>query len=225
MESIYLDKSLNYPLDKLEYENIDKAWKFLKNFRKPYVHVTDYRNYLVKKINKKYNIDEFYTYETIINKLFWNLREKIKEFYDNTECQSVTYDNSNLDHKLGQIVEKLGTYYRSFINKLIIIDKNNKKIYYKKMEGSSNIFNNSNNFNLLTLDILFNRELYEDVMGNPIDKKKIQSISLPKYYYQLDYGFPNLNCCQYSIGTSENKIERIQKMYYNGNYDYWYKLL
>ena len=93
------------------------------------------------------------------------------------------------------------------------------------MEGSSNIFSNSNNFNLLTLDILFNRELYEDVMGNPIDKKKIQLISLPKYYYQLDYCFPNLNCCQYSIGTYENKIDRIQKMYYNGNYDYWYKLL
>lgn len=223
MESIYLDKLLEYPLDKSEYKVLDQAWEFLSVFKKPYIHVTDYRNYLVKKIKKKYTLDEFYMYETILNKLFWNLRDKLEK--NHKSCKSLEYnDVVDLDKKLKQVVEYLGTYYRSFINKLIIVDKNNKKIYYKKMEGSSVILDHDN-FNLLALTILFDRQLYEDIMSHPIDYEKLKNMSLPKYYYQLDYGFPNLNCCRYSIGTKEDRVDRIQKFYYSGKQDYWYKLI
>jgi hypothetical protein len=37
-----------------------------------------YRQYIIKIIRKKYTINEFYIYEKIINKLFWNLKNKIK---------------------------------------------------------------------------------------------------------------------------------------------------
>ena len=56
-------------------------------------------------------------------------------------------------------------------------------------------------------------------------KNKLKKIILPHYYYQLDYAFPNINCCKYSIGTKEDKINRISKMYYTGDSKYWYKIL
>jgi len=208
---------------------IEKAWKLIKIFAKPYLNITDYRNYLIKKIPKKYTVEEFYICEKIIDKLFWDLRNKIKDIKDIkdiNECNSISYLNSaDLDDKLYKIVEEIGTYYRSFINKLIIVDKSNKKIYYKKMDGSSIIFEKPSNFNLLTLSILFDRKLYEEIMSKPINKKELKQIELPQYYYQLDYCFPNINCCQYNVGTDEERMERIRKIYYTGSSDYWYKLI
>ncbi|ARF09592.1 hypothetical protein Indivirus_1_215 [Indivirus ILV1] len=203
--------------------DFEKVWKLLKIFSKPYVNITNHRNYLIKKIPKKFTIEEFYICEKIIDNMFWDLREKLG---NKTCCNFISYENSSdLDEKLYYIYENIGTFYRSFINKLIIVDKENKKIYYKKMDGSSIIFNGSNKFNLLTLTILFNRELYENVMNGKLTKKEIKNIELPNYYYQLDYCFPNLNCCHYNIGTKDDWIERIRKMYYNKNAEYWYKLI
>ncbi len=203
--------------------DLEKAWKLLKIFSKPYISISSYRNYLIKKIPKKFTIDEFYICEKIIDKLFWDLRKKLGDI---GECYTISYNNSSdLDDKLFYIYEDIGTFYRSFINKLIIVDKENKKIYYKKMDGSSIIFNGSNKFNLLTLTILFNRDLYEDVMNDKISKKEIKNIELPSYYYQLDYCFPNVNCCHYNLGTKEEWLERIRKMYYTESSEYWYKLM
>ena len=206
--------------------DLEKAWKLIKIFAKPYLNITDYRNYLIKKIPKKYTIDEFYSCEKIIDKLFWDLRDKLEiTIGDHVECNYISYDNaSDLELKLHKVSEEIGTYYRSFINKLIIVDKNNKKIYYKKMDGSSNIFD-SNNFNLLTLTILFDRKLYQEIMDNPINSKRLRKIPLPKYYYQLDYCFPNVNCCKYNIGSENDRIDRIRKMYYMSSSEYWYKLI
>ena len=35
------------------------------------------------------------------------------------------------------------------------------------------------------------------------------------HYFQLDYGFPNLNYCVYTFGTKADRIDRIKKMYYS----------
>ncbi|MCJ7636476.1 MAG: hypothetical protein MUO21_03220 [Nitrososphaeraceae archaeon] len=210
--------------------DLEKAWKLLKIFGKPYVNLTSYRNYLIRKIPKKFTVEEFYTCEKIIDDLFWDLRKKIGY---NVECKIISYNNSSdLDDKIYDIINDIGTFYRSFINKLIIVDKENKKIYYKKMDGSSYIFNNSNEFNLLTLTILFNRQLYEEIMDNELDSeldheklKELKKIELPHYYYQLDYCFPNVNCCHHNLGTKEDWMERIRKMYYTDSSEYWYKLM
>lgn len=201
----------------------DKVWELLRIFSKPYVSLTVYRNYLIKKVSRKFTIDEFYECEKTIDEMFWDLRKKIdKNNYSNKKCFIQTYDNSeDLDNKIHGIIDDIGLFYRSFINKLIIVDKENRKIYYKKMNSSSYIFE-KNQFDLLTLTILFNRRLYEGVMSNNIN---IKDIELPQYYYQLDYCFPNVNCCKYNIGSKEDWINRISKMYYSNDSKNWFKLI
>lgn len=218
MEKIYIKNDLNFTLTDKEYNDIEKVWKLIHIFSKPYIHLTDYRSYLIRKM-KRYTVDEFYYLESIINKLFWNLRYK---FNSETDCQTLTYENSlDLDQTLKKI--NLGTFYRSFINKLIIIDTVNKKIYYKRMEGSSDIFIKSN-FNLFTISALFDRQLYEKVMNNP-DKYKDFDVELPGYYHQHDYGFPNLNYCTYYFGDENLRKYRIKKLLFDNDAENWFKLL
>lgn len=251
-QNIYVDKKLKYPLNIDEYNKLDNVWKLINIFSIPYVQITDYRNYLMKTIRKNYTIDQFHELEMIINKLFWNLRWLmfplfikpkmneneynifIKNNYDGYDelsdslilCNKIKYDNEDdLDIKIKKIRVNSDTYYRSFINKLVIIDRESKIIYNKKMEGSSEIFG-KNFFNLYTMTILFDRNLYEKIMVNPYRAQKYE-IELSKYYYQYDYGFPNLNYCAYSIGNNEYKLNRIKKIYYNksNEFEHWYKLI
>lgn len=198
----------------------DKVWKLLKIFGEPYINLTKYRNKLIKKISRKFTVDEFYECEKIIDKMFWDLREKIGK--NDSCCKVIEYNGvDDLDNKIYGIIDDIGIYYRSFINKLIIVDKDNKRIYYKKMDSSSYIFN-KNEFNLLSLTILFNKELYEGVMNDTIN---INNIELPKYYFELDYCFPNVNCCKYNLGSKDDWINRIKKYYYNDTAEYWFKLI
>ncbi len=254
--NIYTNKILKYPLTNNEYNNIDKVWNFLLLFKNKYIYLKDYRKYIIKTIKKQYTVDEFYLYETITNKLFWNLRwmiyplymyhnmsnkeyiKFIKNNYDDKshiphsilQCKVQKYiDNEDMDNKLFNNDTYINsTYYNSFINKLIIVDKVKKIIISKQLEGSSNIFS-KNYFNLLTMTILFNRKLYEHIMKSPyklISKHFIDRLLDHTHYYQLDYGFPNLNMCVYTFGTKEDRINRIKKMYYRKTpTKYWKKLI
>lgn len=222
--NVYNDKILKYPLTPNEIKHLDAVWKFIRIFNKSYLYICDYRDYLIKKINKRYTMDEFYLYESIANKLYWNLRHRLLEYFPQTEtkCKLMKYVNGDdLDHKIRKIDQYLGSYYRSFINKLIIIDPTDHTIYYKKMEGSSEIFN-KNNFNLVTMHIFMNHEIYERLMNDPSDYKKLE---LPEYYYQFDYGFPNINTCVYKFGTDETRKYRIKKLYFDGKSENWVKLI
>lgn len=251
LNNIYLDQLLKYPLTRDEYNNIEKAWEFLELFKKPFILTSDFRNYIVNKVPNTYSIEQFYEYEYILNKLFWNLRWFLFPLYQMNNMDEDNYKNFILknfnniseipeeilmfrkisycddnDLKKKLLSEKLlkENFYRSFINKLIIVDKNQKLIYSKEMEGSSQIFC-KNYFNSLTFNILFNRELYEKIMKDPFIFKN-ENIKLSKYYYQHDYGFPNLNCCNYLIDSKENRMNRIKKMYYGNNFKkYWFKLI
>lgn len=238
--NIYKSEYLKYPLIDKEYRHIDDAWKLLKIFKTKYVLLSDYRKHVIKKIKASYSPEEFYFYESILNKLFWNLRwlmyplwinehatekkyEKIiKNNYGNIEklpyslllCKFKKYTDDSLDDIVRQIYKE-NNYYRSFINKVIIIDKVNKLVISKQMEGSMNIFG-KNYFNLLTATILFNRKLYEKVMREPYLIKYYPFIEklLDTHYYQFDYGFPNLNYCVYEFGTKNDRMKRIKRMYY-----------
>ena len=79
-----------YPLTTREEKELKNTWKFLRIFvpqgldeewyKKdgklygPY----DYREYIIKAMQGKNK--DFYKYEKIINKLFWNLKLKLKPF-------------------------------------------------------------------------------------------------------------------------------------------------
>lgn len=253
INDIYKSDLLKYPLEDKEYAYLDSAWEFLENFENKEIFNSDFRQDTIKNIRKNYTITEFYTYEKIINKLFWNLRwltfvlwtkeglteasfeSFIKDNYKGYDeipnslllCEKKSY--SDIDDAKKQIKNSDffdQTYYRSFINKLVILDKTNKNIITKPIEGSSHIFG-KNYFNLLTITILFNRELYEEIMEKPYILN-FRKIKLSKFYHQMDYGLPNINFCIYQLGTKEDMLKRIEKLYYykGSTYDkYWFRLI
>ena len=63
-------------------------------------------------------------------------------------------------------------------------------------------------------------------MKNPYSIKNYK-FNLPEYYYEYDYGFPNLNFCVYSFGSKKNRMDRIEKMYYfyPSKSKYWFKII
>lgn len=236
IDDIYCSKLLKYPLDNIEYKFINETWEFISHFPFDTIYINDYRKNIIQKIKSKYTPELFFQYEKIANKLFWNLRwllypfvldivdqGKYKKFIKNyhkipnipddiLSCETKYYKSQEeLENIINQ--NKLELYYRSFINKLIIFDKD--KIICKKMESSANIFH-QNIFNLTSFTIFFQRNLYEKVIRNPFYIFKTK-INLPLFYYQQDYAFPNLNMCVYEIGTKEQKMKRIKKMYFENN--------
>lgn len=212
--NVYTSSKLRYPLSMKEYDSIDRVWNYLSNFSMTYQHPSDYRKHIINSMNK-YTIDELYTYETIANKLLWNLRWKtFKQFNNNmlsaagVEIMDMCADNINK-------IKCMKSYMRSFVNKTIVIDGD--KIYWKLPEGSSVILN-SNDFNLRTGIVFLSRNLYENVMNNP---KKILNVETPETYYQVDYAFPNINLCIF-CNISRSKIRRF---YFAKDEKYWFKLL
>lgn len=226
---------------------MNKIWEFVEIINKEFIFISDYRKYLIKTISKKYTIDEFYEIETTLNDMFWTLRHKLAPIWLNPSISDTSYnslplpplntplhpslsictyqkydDNRDIDEIISNYSSN--TFYRSFINKLIIIDKPNKIIMTKKMEGASDIFS-KNYFNLLTMYILRNKKLYTKIISSPLKIKEL-NITLPTHYYQYDYPFPNLNFCTYYFGTEEERKERIKKLYYEmGSKDQWFSLL
>lgn len=251
LKKIYTDSLLKYPLNNTEYKIIDKVWEWLEKFNTSILFVSDYRKKIITLMRNNYTIKEFQLYEEIVEKFFWNLRwilfplfyypnmkiedyeRFVKDDYNGNEelphglllCNIFHYsDKEDLKDKIEENKLLKNNYYRSFINKIFIIDKKTKRIIYKQMEGSSIIFG-KNYFNLLTSVILSNRSLYEKIMRYPYNIKK-QKIQLPEFYYEHDYAFPNLNYCMYKINTNEERNNRIYKMYYHKESEkYWFKLL
>lgn len=206
---IYKHKKLNFPLTDEEYNLISDVWNFINKFKIGHITMHEYRNKIINQIKNNYSLNEFTEFEKIAEKIYWNLRNKlIKNYKDYEEFDLNEYD---------KIKEKLmkENYYRSFINKIINIDLDNKKLLYKKMEGSAPIFTKNIN-NCIISEIFYNRKLYEYVMKNKLNIDEIK-IKIPKIYYQMDYAFPNLNICKPFIYKDNHRISRIQSMYYDNN--------
>ena len=62
-------------------------------------------------------------------------------------------------------------------------------------------------------------------MHDPFVIKQLP-FTLSKYYYEMDYGFPNINFCSYNSGSKDLKLKRIKKLYFSKNKDKnWFKLI
>jgi hypothetical protein len=218
MNNIYIDKKLPYPLTQEEYKIIDKIWEFNKHFKFITPTYYEYRNTLIKNIPKKYNIEEFFLYEKILEKLYWNLHNLInKKLINNLE--EYKYD------KLDEIKEKFheDNNFRSYINKIINYDDINNKIYYCRQQGGEPV-SEYNKTNHLINDIMTKREIYEKVMNG---EQEINKIKLSKNYKQIDYGFPNLNIYKPFIGSDEWRKKKIEYYYYKVDFseNNWFVLL
>jgi len=245
--NIYQHKLLKYPLTDDEIDKINNVWNFISIFVNKHVNITNYRNYLIHEIRSKYDPKTFYLYENIANKLLWNLRFMLYPLWKNPNISYQEYvitlnklkyipkeilcyniinykADDELDGTINNIMLNNNPYYRSYVNKMFLIDKPNKKLYIKPIEGSANIFS-KNYFNVLTMMIFLNRTLYEQIMLNPL-MLKTMDLNIPEYYYQFDYGFPNLNLCVYKFGDETTRIDRINKMYYADDMgNNWFKLI
>lgn len=219
MNDIYQNDKLKYPLSNNEFSKINDVWEFLSLFDESMDNLKMYRENIIKNVKERYSINNFYEYEKIANKLFWNLRNTVKLLLkNNSKVINYSYeDDDDLNNKIRQFKQSYH-YYRSFINKLIIVNKDSKTVIFKPMEGSARIFE-KNDFNLYTSYALLNRDLYEKIMGSSDTYVKI---NLPEFYYEYDYAFPNINFCQYYFGPKEKALKRIKKMYFSGNCDNWY---
>lgn len=225
--NVYVNTNLEYSLLETEYEIIDDVFHFINLFDFLNITLSEHRTNVINNVTKN-NISEndFFIYEKIAEKLLWNLKKRTQFLYPElANCVTCTYD---LTHDgLTSVLNKFydDNSYRSFVNKLVLIDDINKKVHHRMMEGSAPIFS-KNEFNLRLWVSLRDRKIYEEIMNNPI---KITKIIIPEYYFNSDYALPNLNFGKPFIQSNEFRKERIKKMYYRGDTNEcqknWFKLL
>lgn len=219
---IYTSSTLPYPLNKSEIECIESVWQFIEQFLIGHINISEYRGKIINKIQNKYNIDEFEKLEIIAEKIFWNLRDRLKD--EDKERAQIKIFNLNILQNMDDINDLLkeDNYYRSHINKIINIDLNKEKLYYKKMEGLAPIFN-KNIYNTLIFNIFFDRNIYEEIME---DIENINILNMDRSNTQMDYGFPNMNTCFPFIYSDGYRTKRIYKMYYEEHcHQNWIELI
>jgi len=199
-----------HKLTKIEELNLDMYWDFIETFKLSYdpnknpnrwiEGVDGYRLELIPKIRKKYTANDFYKYEKILNKLLWNLLEKIK----------FKIDPNYLDLR-----EKSNKVFVGSCRHKTYLDDDKNKIYY--------VFDYYKLFHQLKYDkiikekvarifhILSDRKLYEKFMNNIII---IDDINPKKYFYPYDYPFPNINLLFYNKNKKDIWINNINKLYF-----------
>ena len=95
-----------------EILHLDASWYFLGIFSKPdgkleaynniiwykrdgkIFGVKEYRNYVIDRINCCFTIKEFYKYEKIINKLYWNLKMLLKDYVKDNQTKYIIWNKS-----------------------------------------------------------------------------------------------------------------------------------
>jgi hypothetical protein len=195
---------------------LDKIWEFINTFNFMTVTCHEYRDQIINRIRNKYTIDEFYEYELSVEKLYWNLRSKLFEVIYKHKFDYIMYDKkmniincSNME--LAKIKLNNTHYFRSYINKIINKSDIDSNIYFKRPEGTIDIFEQIE-FNRIIGYIMTNRILYDQIIKEPNSYKQI--LELPPVYRQFEYGFPNLNLCRQTLYSDETRRKRIKKMYY-----------
>ena len=203
---LYIMNKLKYQLTQLEISKLDDYWKFIKIFNVKNDEMYSFKQYrhdIIKKIQKKYTVDEFYFYEKILNKMLWNL----------LVMHNIYLNKIDFTTKLAFSMKN-----KSYVNKQMMITEGGKNI----------IFPSYNNFELpkdllQILTILRKRDMYEKAIK---DKDYINNIKkIDNFYYPNDYPFPNVNLIEYNDNNKEVWIKRIKAYYYMKDDSHWYKLI
>lgn len=197
---------MNLSLNDDETNKLDDYWKFIEIFNKIASNsssVYDFRQNIIKKIQKKYSPTEFYFFERILNKLLWTLLYKYK----------IEISKTDMNTKLAMSIQN-----GSCINKQIIINDDKYFIFpsYKEINKLSE--------NLCKiLYILSDRNLYNKIIDDSEYIKKIKDVKM--FYYPLDYPFPNINLMYYNDNDKKIWLKRIRAYYYYKDDSKWYKLI
>jgi hypothetical protein len=203
-------QKVKFPLKENEIKKLKKVWKFIEGFYK-FKNVSEnlftfgtalfssyaYRELIIKKIRNTYKPEKFYKYEKIVNKLYWNLKTKLKI---KTKCEKIDFFEKEKFES-----EK---YRGSMINKIIM--HNNKKNYYCIIDKYTYIQNLKNEKEIFTA--MLSQNNYEKKMLNPDLKFDDDFIET---YYPYDYPFPNISLGFYNKNNKSVWINRIKKYYYH----------
>lgn len=178
--------------------------------------VQDYRNRIIQQIRKKYTTQKFYKYEKILNKLFWNLKNKLKPYVKNNKTK----------YKIVKNIEEEG-YFESTLNQYHQFNEKNNKWY---------VLEKLSKLDKICMNIM---RYYEDktshdywyYFNNPKEIKKYKDLIVEPYYF-MNYPFPNSNPMFYNENKKSFWTKKIKKMYYTDSKDeyhkydkYWYKLI
>jgi len=201
---------LKYQLTPQENNKLDDYWKFIKIFNvknNETYSVKEYRYDIIKKIQKKYTIDEFYFYEKILNKMLWNLLVIYK----------ISLNKIDFTTKIA-----FGINGGSYINKQLMLTEGGKNIIfpdYRNLKLNNKV--SQDLFKILT--ILRRRDMYEKAIE---DKDYINNIKkIDSFYYPNDYPFPNVNLIEYNDNNKDVWIKRIKAYYFMKDDSHWYKLI
>jgi len=200
------NNNFKYNLSDDEIKLIDKIWQFIDDFRETKLNRNKYRKYIINKIKNDYTLDQFCTFEEIVEKMYWNLYYKIKDNYNFTSDIFIKRD-FNLNNMENKILSKNTKIKESTVRKTYFITQNNHLLYK---------YEYPNDLDLLMSSIMINRSLYETIMGNSIDIYKIK-IEPYNNIIEFDYPFPNLNTIKKSKESREKRCHNINKLYYENN--------
>jgi len=193
---------MNIKLTKNEENNLDNFWDFIyifSNEKDNLESVGDFRYYIINTIKEKYNIEEFYLFEQILNKLLYkllfSLNVKIKDIHIISSNQIVLDQAHSYTHNL--------LLFDSKSNSLFLNNKIRSTILLRKI-----------------LSVFKNREDYNKLIKNSNYLKELEP--LPDYYYSYDYPFPNVNLFFYNQNNKEVWLKNIKRLYYSNDDKYWY---
>jgi len=198
---------MKFKLSKTELLKLDDYWEFIDLFNDISTSVYDYRRSLIKRVGKKYTIEEFFSFETILNKLLWNLME---------------FFGVSLSHKDVKPVFKIKSG-SSYINKQIMVFGDRVLLFpqYSTLHTDRSVPETL----FKILHVLMKRELYENVLEDEEYIHKIKIKKTDKFYYPHDYPFPNVNLIEYNTQKKEIWLRRIKAYYYSGDDSQWYNLI
>lgn len=208
MKNAYTNKTNRFKFKIKELKNLDKAWNLINEFRITKISRAKYRKNIIDKINNKYTLDQFYYIEIIIEKMYWNLRDKLKLIFDEQHKYKKTSKVDSLHEIQDNILIKNKKATLSNIRKSYI--ENDKSIFY--------VYDYPNDFDLIVSSVMINRSAYETIMEDIVD---IFNLNIDPYtnIIEFDYPFPNLNTIKPFAYSKIKRLDNILNLYYVKNSD------
>lgn len=209
MMNPYTNHNLTYPLNLKELKNIDNVWNFLSLFRESKPTRIQYRNHIISKIKENYNVNQFCLFEKILEKMYWNLNNVLKNKIEISQnIRSKKIDRSKLSRLTDFILKSNKKIKESTVRKAISYNDQTNEVKYK--------YSYPDDFDLIISSIMIDRSMYETLLTNP-EKITLEYLEMIEPYHNLiefDYPFPNLNTLEPLDNSDNDRIQKINQMYF-----------
>jgi hypothetical protein len=216
----YDDNKLKYPLIYQELLLIGKVWEFMESLRLTTLTRSEYRKKIITRIKQKYTVDDFFVYETIVEKMYWNLHNVIFPHISHSKIFKRIIDDYSpvkiKDKLLSRNVSDDSNVGESTVRKTYVLDKKLSEIIYK--------YKYPDDLDLILFSIMINRSLYETIMTNSddISLNYLDELITEPYdnFIEFDYGYPNFNTIKPFTYSIKDRYNNINNMYYSNLYGY-----